>query len=233
MEKESSRKREVKEPLCVMKTSLVDLSGPASKASLDFCSQISKAPANASCLQHWCPEAILFPVPPPWPWHWPCHCVWPTGWKRTWTKSLPTRADTALPLGIFLPPREQPSSRWLNDKKHVTLTSVMTQSTASNHSHSNLVWSWLGAIKLLHWAQVRTVTRINGGHFKPLYFRVCFEKVESWLREVGWWLKSVKCLLYKLEGLNSYIYLQSWVWWLASVISGLWSWRLASLGLAG
>lgn len=64
-EKESSRKREVKEPLCVMKTSLVDLSGPASKASLDFCSQISKAPANASCLQHWCPEAILFPVPHP------------------------------------------------------------------------------------------------------------------------------------------------------------------------
>lgn len=115
---------------------------------------------------------------PPWPWHWPCHCVWPTGWKRTWTKSLPTRADTALPLGIFLPPQEQPCSRWLNDKKHVTLTSVMTQSTASNHSHSNLVWTWLGAIKLLHWAQVRTVTRINGGHFKPLYLGYLLKRLK-------------------------------------------------------
>lgn len=150
---------------------------------------------------------------PPWPWHWPCHYVWPTGWKRTWTKSLPTRTDTALLLGIFLPPQEQPCSRWLNDKKHVTLTSVRTQSTASTHSHSNLVWTWLGTIKLLNWAQVRTVTKINGGHFKPLYFRVPLEKVESLLRGVGWWLKPVKCLPCKLEGQNSYLYLQSWAWW--------------------
>lgn len=168
---------------------------------------------------------------PPWPWHWPCHCVWPTGWKRTWTKSLPTRADTALLLGIFLPPREQPCSRWLNDKKHVTLTSVMTQSTASTHSHSNLVWTWSGAIKLLNWAQVRTVTKINGGHFKPLYFRV----PKGWKVAKGCWVMAQISQVLAMQAWGpKFIPLSAKPGAVtASIISGLWSWRLASLGHTG